>query len=350
MNIFKGNKKNEHYLIKNLVKKVGYQRDFNFNRINFFLFGLFISLSFFVFSWVVDFKHFSLENYLILLIYPVFIMIAFLLGRWDLIIKSAVVCFIGYYWIFRFDSFFYIIPLTVGAFVSPFIQIVNEWQRALVLRFGKFHKIKGPGLFTLLPFFDSINTVIDLRVKSTDFVAETTLTNDSVSVVVDGLVFWMVWDPEKAILEVENYMDAVVLSSQAALRDAVGKIDLSVLLRERDMVGNTVRDMVDKKTGEWGITIQSIEITDIIIPDGLQEVMSKRAQAEREKEAKILLADGEIEVAVKLHEAAEIYNSNPQALKLKELTVIQEGLKKGNSMLLMPSTLTEGIDKVLKSL
>jgi regulator of protease activity HflC (stomatin/prohibitin superfamily) len=222
---------------------------------------------------------------------------------------------------------------------------VKEWERAIILRLGKFKKVKGPGLFLVWPFIDSVIRKVDLRIRVTDFAAETTLTLDSVPITVDALCFWLVWDAEKAILEVENYMEAVVLSSQTALRAAISSNDLTTLLSGGEKIEEEVRKQVDRKTTEWGITIQHIEITEIKIPEELQKALSYLAIAEREKKARILLSDAEIAVAQKLEEASRIYQNNQVALRLKNLSILQEGFKNGNSMVLVPSQLPEELNQ-----
>ncbi|HOV12995.1 MAG TPA: SPFH domain-containing protein, partial [Spirochaetota bacterium] len=233
----------------------------------------------------------------------------------------------------------------LGAVMSNVIQIAKEWERAIVLRFGKFRKVKGPGIFFLLPFIDRIDKVVDLRTRVTDFVAETTLTKDSVTVTVDALCFWLVWDAEKAICEVENYVEAVVLSSQTALRSAISKNNLSTLLENGEEIEDIVRQEVDKKTTEWGITVSHIEITDIQIPEHLQDSMSKLAQAEREKKSRILFGEAELELAKKFSEASVYYKDNEVALKLRAMNILNEGLKNGNSMII-PSNLMEEMKNI----
>lgn len=228
--------------------------------------------------------------------------------------------------------------------MAPFIQVAKEWERAVVLRLGKFKKVKGPGLFILFPFIDTVTKIVDMRIRVTDFVAETTLTRDSVPVTVDALAFWLVWDAEKAILEVENYIDAVVLSSQTALREAISKNDLSALLENSNEIREIIRQEVDRKTTEWGITIQNIEITEIKVPEALQELLSKTAQAEREKKARILLGEAEIELAKKYVEASAIYGDDKNSLRLRSMSIINEGLKNGNSMIL-PEGVVDKLDK-----
>jgi regulator of protease activity HflC (stomatin/prohibitin superfamily) len=219
--------------------------------------------------------------------------------------------------------------------------MLDEWERAIVLRFGKFHRVKGPGLFLLAPLADRAAQIVDIRIRVTDFSAQETLTRDSVTVTVDALCFWLVWDPQKAVLEIEDYTEAVVLSSKTALRNAVSSHDLSTFLEHGEIIQKQIQEEVDRKTTEWGITIQHIEITDIQIPEALQDSLSRLAQAEREKKGRILLAEAEIEIAGKLEKAVAVYAKNEPAMKLKILSILNEGLKAGNSMMLVPSSVTE---------
>ncbi len=234
--------------------------------------------------------------------------------------------------------------LVTGALAVPSIQKMEEWERAIILRFGKFHRVRGPGIFFLTPFADRVAEVVDLRIRVSDFSAETTLTRDSVTVTVDALCFWLVWDAEKAICEVEDYRDAVILSAKTALRSAVSRHDLSVFLGENEHIEEIIRAEVDAKTTEWGITVQHIEITDIQIPESLQVSLSRVAQAEREKRGRVLLAEAEVEVARKYGEAARIYDANPTAMTLKNLAILNEGLASGNSMMLVPNSITEKLE------
>jgi regulator of protease activity HflC (stomatin/prohibitin superfamily) len=224
------------------------------------------------------------------------------------------------------------------------IRKADEWQRAIVLRFGKFRKVRGPGLFFLIPLADRIAQIVDIRIRVSDFSTQKTLTGDSVTVDVDALCFWLVWDPQKAFLEVENYIDAVVLSSKTALRNAISSHALSTFLERSDIIEKQIQEDVDKKTTEWGITVLHIEITDIQIPEALQDSLSRVAQAEREKKGRILLAEAEIEIARKLEEAAKIYLRNEPAMKLKILSILNEGLKAGNSMMLVPNSIAEELE------
>jgi regulator of protease activity HflC (stomatin/prohibitin superfamily) len=228
--------------------------------------------------------------------------------------------------------------------IVPSVQKLNEWERAIVLRLGRFHRVRGPGLFVLVPLVDRVARTVDIRIRVTDFTAQETLTLDSVTVTVDALCFWLVWDPEKAILEVENYEDAVILSSKTALRNAISSHDLSTFLEHGEVIARQIQTDVDAKTTEWGITVQHIEITDIQIPEALQNSLSRIAQAEREKKGRILLAEAEIEIARKLEEAVRIYAKNEPAMKLKILSILNEGLKAGNSMMLVPNSITEKLE------
>jgi regulator of protease activity HflC (stomatin/prohibitin superfamily) len=219
-----------------------------------------------------------------------------------------------------------------------------EWERFVVLRLGRFHKVRGPGLFFAWPFLDKVSPPVDIRIRVTDFSAQETLTRDSVTVTVDAICFWLVWDPEKALLEVENYEDAVIYSSMTALRNAISSHDLSLFLNRGDLIEKEMQAEVDKKTSEWGITVQYIELTDIQIPAELQNSLSRLAQAEREKQGRALLAEAEIEIAAKLQEAVKVYASSEPALKLKILSILNEGLKAGNSMMLVPSSVTSELN------
>ncbi|MDR2376018.1 MAG: hypothetical protein LBD96_06215 [Treponema sp.] len=225
--------------------------------------------------------------------------------------------------------------------IVPTVQKLNEWERAIILRFGRFHAVKGPGLFVLIPMLDRAVQTVDLRIRVTDFAAQETLTGDSVTVTVDAICFWLVWDPEKAVLEVEHYEDAVILSAKTALRNAISSHDLSTFLEHGEVIQKQIQEEVDRKTTEWGITIQHIEITDIQIPEELQDSLSRLAQAEREKKGRVLLAEAEIEIAKRLEEAVIIYAKNEPAMKLKVLSILNEGLKAGNSMMLVPNSITE---------
>jgi regulator of protease activity HflC (stomatin/prohibitin superfamily) len=233
------------------------------------------------------------------------------------------------------------VVIVLAVLIIPSVKKAEEWQRAVVLRLGRFNRVAGPGLFFLLPVVDRVSQIIDIRIRVTDFSAQETLTGDSVPVNVDAFAFWLVWDPQKAALEVEDYEEAVVLASKAALRNAVSKNDLTTFLARGDLIEKQIQKEVDRQTTEWGITVQYIEITDIQIPAALQDSLSRLAVAEREKKGRILLAEAEIEIAKKLEAAVGIYAKNEPAMKLKILSILNEGLKAGNSMMLVPNSITE---------
>jgi regulator of protease activity HflC (stomatin/prohibitin superfamily) len=232
-------------------------------------------------------------------------------------------------------------PLTVmiglGYLLAPCFQIAHHWEKAVILRLGRFHRLRGPGVFLVLPFLDRVTRFVDTRIRATDFSAEKTITMDTVPVHVDALAFWMIWDATKAILEVENFLEAVVLSAQTALRDAIGRHELADLLAERERIGREIQQALDRKTNPWGITILSIEFTDIIIPKELEDAMSKRAQAERERQSRVILGTAEIEISDKFVEAAKRYRDDPTALHLRGMNMIYEGIKQRGTIVLLPS-------------
>jgi regulator of protease activity HflC (stomatin/prohibitin superfamily) len=229
----------------------------------------------------------------------------------------------------------------LASIISPSMQISFQWERAVLLRFGKFVGIRGPGIFFLVPVIDKVAQYVDQRIRATDFRAETTLTRDTVPVNVDAIAFWMVWDAEKSVLEVEDFELAVVLSAQTALRDAIGRNDLAELLSHRQRLGDEIQQVLDAKTNPWGITAQSVEIRDIIIPKGLEDAMSKQAQAERERQSRIILGTAETEIAEKFEKASIAYRNNPVALHLRAMNMVFEGLKQKGSMVIVPSTAVE---------
>jgi regulator of protease activity HflC (stomatin/prohibitin superfamily) len=221
------------------------------------------------------------------------------------------------------------------------IKIANQWERAVVLRLGKFRALKGPGPFFIIPIIETVVQSVDMRIRSTDFSSESTLTKDTVPVNVDAICFWMVWDAKKAILEVESFYLAIILSAQTALRDIIGTHQLSELLTHREMLGKKLQEILDEKTNPWGITVQSVEIRDIILPKDLEDAMSKEAQAERERHARIILGTAETEIAEKFAQAAKQYESNPGAMHLRGMNMLFEGLKEKGSMIIVPSSALE---------
>ena len=221
------------------------------------------------------------------------------------------------------------------------IKIANQWERAIVLRLGRFHALKGPGPFFIIPIIETVTQSVDMRIRSTDFSSESTLTKDTVPVNVDAICFWMVWDAKKAILEVENFYLAIVLSAQTALRDIIGTHQLTEMLTHREQLGKKLQEILDEKTNPWGITVQSVEIRDIILPKDLEDAMSKEAQAERERHARIILGTAETEIAEKFAQAAKQYESNPGAMHLRGMNMLFEGLKEKGSMIIVPSSALE---------
>lgn len=232
---------------------------------------------------------------------------------------------------------------TIGAalIVAPSIQIAYQWEGAVVLRFGRFRGLHKPGVFAIVPVVDKVAEFVDQRIRVTDFSAETTLTADTVPVSVDAIAFWLVWDAQKAVLEVERFDKAVVLSAQTALRNAIGRNDLSVLLSERDRLGQEIQKILDEKTSAWGVTTQAVEIRDIIIPEGLEDAMSRQAQAERERQSRIILGTAETEIAEKFARASNHYRDNPVALHLRAMNMVYEGLRQKGSMIIVPSSAVE---------
>jgi regulator of protease activity HflC (stomatin/prohibitin superfamily) len=243
----------------------------------------------------------------------------------------------------RPESEVLVITAVVALIVAPSVQIAYQWEKAVILRFGRFRGLRksGPFPFLILPIVDKVAQFVDQRVRVTDFSAETTLTADTVPVNVDAIAFWMVWDAEKAVLEVEQFTDAVVMSAQTALRNAIGKNDLAVLLSERDRLGHEIQKLLDERTSAWGVTTQAVEIRDIIIPKGLEDAMSRQAQAERERQSRIILGTAETEIAEKFSRASEHYRDNPVALHLRAMNMVYEGLRQKGSMIIVPSTAVE---------
>jgi regulator of protease activity HflC (stomatin/prohibitin superfamily) len=241
----------------------------------------------------------------------------------------------------RPDSAILVASILVGGLLTPAIQMAYQWERGVILRFGRFRGLKGSGLFPIVPIVDKVSNYVDQRIRVTDFSAETTLTRDTVPVNVDAIAFWMVWDAEKAVLEVESFVDAVTLSAQTGLRDAIGKHELADMLSHRDRLGHEIQQVLDAKTNAWGITVSSVEIRDIIIPKALEDAMSRQAQAERERQSRIILSNAETEIAEKFAEASRHYKHNPAALHLRAMNMVFEGLKAKGSMVIVPSTAVE---------
>lgn len=236
-----------------------------------------------------------------------------------------------------------IIAVVLGLILSQSPQIAQQWERMVVLRLGRFIGLRGPGLFWIVPFIDRVARRVDQRVITSGFAAEQTLTSDTVPVNVDAVLFWMVVDAEKAALEVQNYSSAVSWAAQTALRDIIGRTSLSDLLRGREKIEAELQQLIDQRTTPWGITVESVEMRDIVIPSQLQEAMSREAQAAREKRARIILGEAEMEIARSFEEASRVYQGNPTALHLRAMNMLYEGLKEKGALMLVPSTAVESM-------
>jgi len=236
-----------------------------------------------------------------------------------------------------------IVGLILGLLLSQAPKVARQWERAVVLRLGRYVGLRGPGLFWIIPFVDSISAWVDQRVITTSFAAEETLTSDTVPVNVDAVLFWMVYDPEKAALEVQNYPQAVSWAAQTALRDIIGRTSLTDLLRGRERIEEELQQLIDERSNPWGVTVQSVEMRDVIIPAALQDAMSREAQAAREKQARIILGQAEVEIAHSFETAARSYRDNPTALHLRAMNMLYEGLKEKGALMLVPSSAVESM-------
>ena len=234
-----------------------------------------------------------------------------------------------------------IIFMVALGLLSVSMRIADQWEHAVVLRMGKFQGLKGPGVFFILPIIDSVSAYVDQRVRVSSFKAEQTLTKDTVPVNVDAVVYWTVWDVEKAVLEVQDYQEAIEHIAQTGLRYTIGKHELSTLLQERDKIAEDLQILLDQNTNPWGITCQTVGIKDIAIPVDLAEAMSKEAQAERERRARVILGTAETEIAEKFAQASKEYRNNPVALHLRGMNMLFEGLKEKGSMVIVPSSALE---------
>jgi regulator of protease activity HflC (stomatin/prohibitin superfamily) len=228
--------------------------------------------------------------------------------------------------------------IALGLYLMFSIKVVQQWQRVAILRFGRYRALRGPGIFMIVPVVDTLSRFVDQRVRVATVTAESTLTRDTVPVNVDAIIFWLVWNAEKSILEVENFTDAVHMSAQTALRESIGRHELAQMITERESMGQQLQLILDAKTNPWGITIQSVEIRDVRIPQALENAMSQQAQAERERQARLILGDAETQVANKFAEAARTYGDNPGALHLRGMNMLYEAMKEKGAMVIVPST------------
>jgi regulator of protease activity HflC (stomatin/prohibitin superfamily) len=233
--------------------------------------------------------------------------------------------------------------LILGFILAQAAKIAKQWEKAVVLRLGKYRGLHGPGLFWILPFVDTVSAWVDQRIITTNFAAEQTLTSDTVPVNVDAVLFWMVYDPEKAALEVQDYAQAVSWAAQTGLRDIIGRTSLTDLLRGREKIEEELQQLIDERTNPWGVTVQSVEMRDVVIPDALQDAMSREAQAAREKAARIILGQAELEIAHLFEEASHSYRDNPTALHLRAMNMLYEGLKEKGALMLVPSSAVESM-------
>ena len=258
------------------------------------------------------------------------------------IIMFLLVAVFGIFWAVYLKAFTLIgITLIAAMLATSSIQIAAQWEKAVILRLGKFNRIAGPGIFFVIPIVDTITAWIDQRVQAIPFTAEETLTKDTVPVNVDAVMFWVVWDVEKASLEVKDYAAAVSWAAQTTLRDVIGRTMMSDMLSNREHIDQELRRIIDQKTEAWGISVQSVEIRDVIIPSSLQDAMSREAQAERESKARIILGNAENLVAESFVEAAKSYQNNPVAMQLRAMNILYEGLKEKGALVVVPSGAVE---------
>jgi regulator of protease activity HflC (stomatin/prohibitin superfamily) len=237
----------------------------------------------------------------------------------------------------------FLVGLVAGFTLMQSPKVAKQWERGVVLRLGRYVGLRGPGLFWVIPFVDSVTKWIDQRVITTSFAAEETLTSDTVPVNVDAVLFWLVYDPEKAALEVQEYQQAVSWAAQTALRDIIGRTSLTDLLRGRERIEEELQKLIDSRSNPWGVTVQSVEMRDVVIPESLQDAMSREAQASREKQARVILGQAEMEIANSFAKAAESYHNNPTALHLRAMNMLYEGLKEKGALMLVPSSAVESM-------
>jgi regulator of protease activity HflC (stomatin/prohibitin superfamily) len=229
----------------------------------------------------------------------------------------------------------------LGLYLLFAIKVVKQWEKVAVLRHGKYIGLRGPGLFHIIPVIETLSPYVDQRVRVASVSAESTLTRDTVPVNVDAIVFWLVWNAEKSILEVADFIEAITLSAQTALRESIGRHELAQMITERETLGRELQRILDEKTNPWGITVQSVEIRDVRIPQALEDAMSRQAQAERERQARIILGQAETEISDKFVQAAAAYTENPTALHLRAMNMLYEAIKERGSMVIVPSSAVE---------
>jgi regulator of protease activity HflC (stomatin/prohibitin superfamily) len=231
--------------------------------------------------------------------------------------------------------------LIIGVYLLFSIKVADQWEKVAVLRLGRYIGLRGPGLFHVIPIVDTLSRFVDQRVRVASVTAESTLTRDTVPVNVDAIVFWLVWNAEKSILEVEDFVQAITMSAQTGLRESIGRHELAQMITERESLGRELQRILDEKTTSWGITIQSVEIRDVRIPQALEDAMSRQAQAERERQARNILGQAETEISEKFSQAALTYQNNPVALHLRAMNMLYEAIKEKGSMVIVPSSAVE---------
>src|ERR1700761_1547442 len=227
--------------------------------------------------------------------------------------------------------------ILAGLYLLFAIKVASQWEKIALLRLGRYIGLRGPGMFFIVPIVETLSSTVDQRVRVTSVTAESTLSRDTVPVDVDAIVFWLVWNAEKSILEVENFTDAITLSAQTALRESIGRHHLAQMVTERELIGRELQKILDEKTNPWGITVQSVEIRDVRIPQSLENAMSQQAQAERERQARVILGDAEVQVSEKFAEASRVYENNPGALHLRGMNMLYEAMRDKGSMVIVPS-------------
>jgi regulator of protease activity HflC (stomatin/prohibitin superfamily) len=242
---------------------------------------------------------------------------------------------------FLHSSVPFIVGTLIGVYFVLAIRVVDQWEKVAILRFGRFRQLRGPGILLLIPILDTLSRYVDQRVRVTTVSAESTLTRDTVPVNVDAIVFWLVWNAEKAIFEVEDFVEAISLSAQTALRESIGRHHLAQMITERETLGRELQKILDEKTTPWGITVQSVEIRDVRIPEALENAMSQQAQAERERQARVILGDAEVQVSEQFAKASEVYANNPVALHLRGMNMLFEAMRDKGSMVIVPSSAIE---------
>ena len=235
----------------------------------------------------------------------------------------------------------------IGLYVTLSPRMLKEWERGVLLRLGRFERILGPGINWTFPGFDRLAATVDMRIRSTPFTAEKTLTKDTVPVNVDAVLFWVVTDAEKAIVEVERYRDIVSWAAQTTLRDVIGHTELVRMISDRERVDQQLQEIIDAKTTDWGVTVQSVEIRDVRIPAGLEDAMSRKAQADREREARIILAESELQVADEMHKAASVYHQDPIALQIRAMNMTYESIKERGALMVVPNDMVTSMSGVV---